>query len=80
MSVPLAAVVGFLPRTRRSKSFSPRSSPPFDARPLLGPMLMRSLERGLSEVVLELESRSRSFRVCSCSIFEDRDLISFMNS
>ena len=29
---------------------------------------------------LELEARSRSLRVCSCSIFEERDLISFMNS
>ena len=80
MSVPLVALAAFLPRTRRSKSFSPTSSPPCAPRPLLGPKFMRSLDRALSAVPLELEARSRSLRVCSCSIFEDRDLISFMKS
>ena len=80
MSVPLTAAVDFLPRTRRSKSFSPRSLLPFDDKPLLGFILMRSLERGLSEVVLQLEANSRSFRVCSCSNLVDRDLINFINS
>ncbi len=69
-----------LPRTRRSKSFAPTSSPLLDPIPLLVPMLMRSLERGLSMVLFELDARSRSFRVCSCSIFADKDLISFMKS
>ena len=77
MSLPLGVL---LPSTRRSKSFSLASPPALDPTPLVAPMLMRSLNLGLSAVVCEVEAKSRSLRVCSCSIFDERDLISVMKS
>ena len=66
-----------LPRTRRSKSSSPT---PEDPKGSLEGRLVRPFERGLSNPLVEFEASSLSFLVCSCSILEDKALISVMYS
>ena len=69
MSEPLAIP---LPRTRRSKSFSPTLEKPKGS---VEGMLIKSSERGLLYPLIDFEVRSLSFLVCSCSILDDKVLI-----
>ena len=68
-----------LPKTNRSKSFSPTSSLPPE-RPLTEPTFMRSFDLVWSTDPVEVEEISLSFLICSCSIRADRLLMRFMKA
>lgn len=70
-----------LPSTRRSKSFSPPPPAPFESYILQeGPAPIASFDMEIDEFPLLFDDSSLNFRVCSCSIFDDKVLIRLMNS
>ena len=69
-----------LPRTSRSKASAPTSPPlPDEVAAFPEPTLIKSSDFELLKLFV-FEDSSRSFFVCSCSIFVDNDLMRLMNS